>query len=309
MAFDETYFGTWHSNLAEVLKKRAVRDAFPPTLRSADKLEGIIRQLDLDLQRYALEWQRLSDMHKEYGTYRKIVEFIGEPRGLLIDLGSGNGNFLAEWGDIPSVGVDLNGYCLQLAETNLRQRGLPVVRYSKSSIMPNPEKGLDILPLEGDLHLDQVTLLTDDITELRMTKQVLEHKKAKADIVTCMLWGGRNVYETIHFLDQNAGSFDYKSAARLTKYKLMDNLPAILKSGGRFYLAMRMHPLAEQISSRMGVGTMEEMFKDLAGGRATLTKLTKFPLRQETGLTDINIRGISGVQNETVLYVAEYVMK
>ena len=307
MPFEETYFGTWYLTLIEMLKRRSTREAVPQQLRSAEKLERIIQQLDSDLQRYATEWQKLSDMHKENGVYKQIAQFIGEPKGLLIDLGCGNGNFLAEWSNVPAVGVDLNGYCLQLAEHNLKEKVLPVVRYSKSVLSPNPEKGLDVSPSEGEIHLDGITLLTDDVTELNMTKHVFEQKGVKADIVTCMLWGGRNVYETIHFLDPNSGSFDYKSAARLTKYKLMDNLPFILKSGGRFYLAMRTHPLSELIASR--IGTMEDMFQDLAGNRGTLRKLSKIPLKPETGVTDIYIRNIIGLQSESILYLGEFIMK
>ena len=307
MTFEETYFGTWYLTLTEMLKRRSTRETIPQPLRSEGKLEGIVRQLDSDLQRYALAWEKISGMHREDGVYTKIAEFIGEPKGLLIDIGCGNGNFLAEWGDVPAVGVDLNGYCLQLAERNLKEKGLPVIKYSKSVLSPNPKRGFDVTPLEGELHLDRITLLTDDATELKMTKHAIEQKGVKADIVTCMLWGGRNVYETIHFLDPNSGSFDYKSAARLTKYKLMDNLPFILKSGGRFYLAMRTHPLAELIASK--IGTMEEMFQDLAGNRGTLRKISKIPLKPETGVTDIYIRNITGVQPESMLYLAEFVMK
>ncbi len=307
MVFEETYFGTWYLTLTEMLKKRSTRETIPQQLRSDDKLEGIVRQLDSDLQRYALAWEKISDMHREEGVYKKIVEFIGEPKGLLIDLGCGNGNFLAEWGDVPAVGVDLNGYCLQLAKRYLKEKGLPVIGHSKSVLSPNPKRGFDVAPLEGELHLDGITLLTDDVTELKMTRHAFEQKGVKADIVTCMLWGGRNVYETIHFLDPASGSFDYKSAARLTKYKLMNNLPFILKSGGRFYLAMRTHPLAELIASR--IGTMEEMFQDLAGDRGILRRTSRIPLKPETGMTDIYIRNSVGVQRESVIYLAEFLMK
>lgn len=288
MPFNETYFGSWYLAAMEALKKRESRQALPQTMRSADKLEQLVRQVDSDLQRYAGEWSQISDMHARNGVYRQIREFIGEQRGLLVDLGCGTANFLAECGNIPAIGVDLNGYCLQLAEQNLNDKGFPVRRYSKSILSFNPKRGFEVTPTEGDLYLDGITLLNDDITQLQMTKQILGQAGIKADVVTFILWGGRNVYEEFHFLDPKVGSFDYKSAARLTKYNLMEQLPHILKSGGRFYLAMRVNLYAEQAIAKLG--TMQDMFQDLAGSFGEVKRLAKIPLQTETGLTTIVIR-------------------
>lgn len=307
--FEETYFGPWNIAVKETLNDYAAHASISEVIKIPKlSLTGIVRKFHNELRDYAVDWNMISNTHKERGVYRDIVGFIGRQEGLLIDLGCGNGNFIAEYGQVPAIGVDLNGYSLQLAEKNLKENVFPLKRYSASTLSFNSKKGFDIRPLEGELCLDGVTLLCDDIYNLEMTKKVLRDKDMRADIVTFMLFGGRNAYEAIHFLDSNPGSFDYKSAARVTKYKIMEQLPDILKPGGKFYVGIRVDPSTEEILSKKGMN-IEGMFEDLAQKRGELKRFVSIPLPYEKG----NIIGISNIfgkfESDTSLGLAEIVLK
>lgn len=303
--FTETYAADWITAVQDALRGedvyRTVEQAFQSPER---KLPQLLTELDFILRNYVLkQWVPKSEEHQENGVYRSIVDFIGDQEGLLLDLGCGLGSFIAEWGRTPAIGVDLNGYALQLAERNIEQSGLPVKRYSKSTLVFNPKRGFEVKSLEGELYLEGVTLLNDDIAHLETTKKVLREKGVKADIVTLMLWGGGDGYEQLYFLDQNQMSRNYRLQQTRVAQSIMPILPDILNSGGRFYIASRRNVQGEIEWERSTGKSTSDMYQETFGSIGVVNRYNTIDT-QEKGVTN---RGKD--ESSLTLGLVEIVMK
>jgi len=96
--------------------------------------------------------------------------------------------------------------------------------------------------------------------------------------------------------------FQKRSGLHLTKYYIMGQLPYILQRGGSFYLGVRLNPLTEKIISN--IGTIEDMFNDLARFHGGVKRVEKIPIQRETGIGNIKVRGL--LNDDGLLYVAEF---
>ncbi|MBI2101263.1 hypothetical protein HYT53_01515 [Candidatus Woesearchaeota archaeon] len=309
MPFSETYFRKWRGSalesIADANARRTIRHHFKESPTTA--VRNVAKTLDDKTRNYAYEWERISNLHRDSGVYRKISEFIGEKDGLLIDLGCGTGNFLTQWSKTPAVGVDLNGYCLQLAEDKLKAKW-QVDRYSDSTLEFNSKIGFELKPLPAHLRRGY-TLLLDDITKLHITEKMLAEGETKADIVTFMLWGSYDVFKGTHFLDEERTSYETNSSAELSK-KLVYELPRILKNEGTFYLGVRIDDGIMKALGQVGI-SMEKMFGVIAKDKGEVQRVATIELPQENGGSLIQVRHLIFNQNEqqNVLGLAEIKIK
>ena len=145
--------------------------------------------------------------------------------------------------------------------------------------------GFEVKPSEGELYLEGITLLNDDITNLDMTRKILKDKGVKADLMTFTLWGGRDVYTPIHFLDPNIRSYKHYHSQAYQVYSLAEKLPELLNPNGRFYVAVRWEPRVEQNLQAQGK-TVESMYQSLVGNIGRVTRVASFPLH-ETGISSL----------------------
>ena len=200
---------------------------------------------DESMRGYAGHWAALSAHHDQTGVYKRCVDFFQHDQGLLVDLGCGTGRFLAATNTGSAIGVDINHYCLQAAETLLAGKG-PVQRYSRSYISFDPERGFILKPYPVmNVKLDGTTLLLDDIQTLHNTMGVLYNQGRKADMVSFTLSGGYTNNSPLQFIDAiNLG--DKFREEKLVKHgevirdTVISKLGKICKSGGRFFFAYRM---------------------------------------------------------------------
>ena len=150
---------------------------------------------DESMRGYAGHWAALSAHHDQTGVYKRCVDFFQHDQGLLVDLGCGTGRFLAATNTGSAIGVDINHYCLQAAETLLAGKG-PVQRYSRSYISFDPERGFILKPYPVmNVKLDGTTLLLDDIQTLHNTMGVLYNQgrnlQKRRQILFCLPHGSQ----------------------------------------------------------------------------------------------------------------------
>ena len=205
---------------------------------------------DESMRGYASKWATLSAQHAENDIYQKCVDFFQPGEGLLVDLGCGSGQFLAAANTRSAIGVDINHYCLQAAETLLAGRG-PVTRHSRSYISFDPERGFILKPYPVmNVKLDGTTLLLDDIQTLHNTMGVLYNQGRKADMVSFTLSGGYTNNSPLQFIDAMnlGGNFREEKMvkhAENIRASVINKLGKICKSGGKFFFAYRMAAAAD----------------------------------------------------------------
>jgi len=209
--------------------------------------DALLPHQDESMRSYAESWFAVSQGHAEAGLYRRAVEFFNPQPGLLVDIGCGAGFFLKELPFRSVLGVDINHYCLQLAEVVLGQDRRPVRRYSKSYISFDPDKGfvLKPLPVMDELDFNQTNLLLDDGQNLQNTIRVLYSQGRKADAVAFTLHGGYSNKSALNFID----AMRFGDAEKFMRQRYLDvadyvdsivrNIGKVCRSGGSLFLGLR----------------------------------------------------------------------
>lgn len=256
----------------------------------------LLPEQDKSMGNYAQSWTEVSRQHSEAGLYRQVADFFKPERGLLVDLGCGAGRFLAEMPE-PAIGVDINHYCLQAAESVLAQRGRRVNRYSRTYISYDPDRGfiLKPYPVMDEVDLTGTVLLADDIEKLDNTMRVLYNQGRKADMVSFTLSGGYTNKSPLQFIDfmQLGDKFWEKRKVEHGQNiadAVTNNVNKICRSGGRFFLATRLLIKDEKESY---VDNHEELGQEIAKQHPNVdvVRTTSIPMIQEHNMHGIQIDG------------------
>lgn len=242
------YEKKWLAAAKEAMAHPEVQGFLGPFLQEIERigapmpLEMMVKQANQAAKEYAGNWADLSKRHREGGVYRTVADLIGKRDGLLIDVGCGNGNLIATLDRDKVLGFDNNLYALELAEENLRNRGLKVSRYGKATIGFDSHVGffLDPLPIKEDVDLDGITLICDDMGRCTNTKSILASNQEKAKTVVISLTGGQNVWEPLHFITaikKKVGAYNPNNLAGFDH--IMPNLSSICYPDAKIYLTTR----------------------------------------------------------------------
>ena len=256
----------------------------------------LLPEQDKQMKGYAGSWAEVSRQHAESGLYRQVVNFFKPEQGLLVDLGCGAGRFLAEMPE-PAIGVDINHYSLQAAESVLSERGRSVRRYSRSYISFDPDKGfiLKPYPVMDEIDLTGTTLLADDIENLHNTMRVLYNQGRKADMVSFTLSGGYTNKSPLQFIEfMQLGDKEFWEQRRIVHDKdimnsVLDNASKICRSDGRFFLGSRLSMYDAERNEY--VDKHEELGQEIAKQHPNVdvVRTTYIPMIQEQGMHGIQI--------------------
>jgi SAM-dependent methyltransferase len=276
------------------LNEEDVLDHRKDMLRLAEKL---LPYQDESMRDYSEDWVKISQRHIETGLYKRILDFFQPDEGLLVDLGCGTGSLLAELPFDSVLGVDINHYCLQMAEEQLAKRGKPVYRFSRSYISFDPEKGFILKPhpLMEELDLSRTNLIIDDISQLDNTVRVLYNQGIKADMVTYMLHGGYTSVSPLQFIDlmRFRDYSDFWQTRRIDymidfENAVLDSMGQICRSGGRVLFGRRMS--VHDRSGRQLTDAHERMGQELAKRHSDVldvVRTTTVPIIEEDGISGI----------------------
>ena len=195
------------------------------------------------MQDYAKSWDAVSIKHRENGLYSKIKTFMRPLEGILVDIGCAGGNFIAELDRPKVIGLDINGYALQLAQQRLSSEGQQASLHDRSYISFDPQRGfiLKPYPISEELNLDGINLICDDVTSFDNTMRVLYNQGVKADSAVFLLSGGVNIHKYVGFLEllrtgklpgSEAGMFEALTS-------VINNLPKICYEDSFVYFGIR----------------------------------------------------------------------
>ncbi len=256
MEFSESYLEVWTQSAVETLADprvlRFLLEAHGITAPPAGFAEHYIRTFDTAMRSYATSWLQNVQSHQEAELYKQMAQHMRH-EGVWVDLGCGTGHLIAASDHDKVIGVDINGYQLQLAEATLRAAGRAVQRFGGSYISFAEEREGFIVkpdPVLEEVDLNGTILLCDDMTTMHNTIRVLYNQGVKADTVSFTLFGGNATYEGLRFIEgikkhaAEAAGVEYKSSFEdLDTFSFVDtviqNVHKICRSGGRFYMGIR----------------------------------------------------------------------
>jgi len=243
--FQHNYLEEWLRTGHETIENSRVSSYLDSlTISKSPKItDDLLRALDISMQNYAKSWDVVSSKHREKGLYSRIKEFMRPLEGILVDIGCGGGNFIAELDRQKVIGLDINGYALQLAQQRLTSEGVQTSLHDKSYISFDPQRGFILKPhpILEELNLDGINLICDDVTSFDNTMRVLYNQGVKVNGAVFLLSGGVNIHRSVGFLDflrtgkapgSEAGMFEALTS-------VINNIPKICYKDSFVYFGIR----------------------------------------------------------------------
>lgn len=233
------------------------------------------------LRVYAEQWSKSATNHRQDGFYQRLARAINPPKGLIIDLGSGTGDFLLALNRTDTLGIEINPYLLDVAEALYQSQRVPCTRVQNVS-MRYSAGGLHLSPGRVDLPVQGSLFLGDDITSLNVTKSLLDRAEVRATAVTYVLPGGHALRN--YFPLAETGNEPFHGAPILED--IIRNLGRVCEPGAMFYLADRRFPELEE----RGLIAHEEVLTKHADKLTIIgTKSVAIIDERKTGLIDLDL--------------------